>query len=188
MKILLTIEEYMERAIRNVMEAATETINPGADDTFKMDFIQMCAEKCTENHFMLVDSANRMFIRTFCYDRNGDMLEDTITGIDEADAMEFNSQPDLKEFNSKRRHSWEQTFEVFACDTDVYGNDVTDDEMKRNAAFTIIDKVHGAATEINGVNNTAYRIACEAFRRLYGHDYKPDREYKCPRHDDRLKC
>ena len=55
MKILLTIEEYKERAKNVIKETAKQTIAETASDYFKFELLSMLAHKCFTNEIMCVD-------------------------------------------------------------------------------------------------------------------------------------
>lgn len=170
MKVLLTIEEYKERAINLVMEVAKETLNPNAADIFKMDFIQLYAEKCVTDNVMYYDICNQMYIRTFEYDRNGRKITFDVTKeIDDKEAKEFNSQPLVKKYNDEAKKYWRRIHEITGYDKDGYYD-------KHSRVFNITYTLINIFNEVD--HNAAYHIANEAFKRLYGYEYEVDRDFK----------
>lgn len=170
MKILLSIEEYKERIINLVMDVANKTINPDGGDYFKFEYISWLVKECVTDHYQLVDVCNQMFINTFGRDRNGKLwCDENMRQIDEDEAKEFNSQEWYAKFNERARKNWEKQYYMCSC-VDGYGRDSLD-----NSIF--IEEVVSAYFVEN--TNEAYHLSLEIFKRLYGHDYEVDREFKC---------
>ena len=170
MKVLLTIEEYRERIINLVMDAANKSINPDGDDYFKFEFISWLVKECLTDHFHCVDFCNRMFINTFGRDRNGKLwCEENMQQIDEEEAEEFNSQEWYEKFNKDAKKRYEKQYYMSDC-TDGYGLDELDNRI-------YIEEVVSAYFLENC--NEPYYISLEIFERLYGREYKIDREFKC---------
>ena len=93
MKVLLTIEEYKERAANLVIETAKQIIADSAPDVYKWKVIDMLTEECFTWDINVIDQLNRMFFNTFWVDRNGDVFsEDVLSKIDQEEADEFNAQ------------------------------------------------------------------------------------------------
>ncbi len=172
MKILLTIEEYKERAINLVCEVAKQTIIPTAQDAFKWDFVRLLAENCVTDHIMYVDVANQMYIKVFEYDRNGRRLTEEIAReIDKAEAKEFNAQPECCKYHDNARKSYKPTYEIRGFDkNDWYPENFS---QSFDVTYNLLNIFH----ELD--HNAAYHIATESFKRLYGYEYEVDREFKC---------
>lgn len=168
MKILLTIEEYRERIIGNVMTVASRSISDGADDFFKWKFIELLTDMCLVEEVPAFDQCNQMFMRVFELDRNGNPLKETLKSIDQAEADEFNNQKWYKEFNEDARKSWKNTYLIYPYD-EMPGHDDWDHfyYTKRTLQHAFINDT-----------NTKYYIAKEIFLRLYGHEFKYDQNYK----------
>ena len=165
MKVLLTIEEYKERAINNIIEIANSCIVPTADDFFKWEFIHMLAQKSFENHFMLCEFSNRMWINVFDKDRNGKRLNSSnIRKIDKEEAEEFNRQDFYAHLKPR-----------YCCSSKLapyknLGKDV----------FTQQYNIHYLITlPFENVDNISYEIANICFKRLYGYEYEVDTNFVC---------
>ena len=168
MKVLLTIEEYRERIIKLVMDVANKTINPNGDDYFKFEYIKILVDKCLTNHLQLVDVCNQMFINTFDRDRNGKLwCEENISQIDKKEAEEFNSQDWYVKFNEERKKNWWPR--VIVQPSNNY----------REFEDAIYYVESAAQTYFLENTNEAYHISLEVFVKLYGYEYKIDRDFKC---------
>ena len=165
MKVLLTINEYKERAINNIIEIANKSIVPTADDFFKWEFIYMLAQKSFENHFMLREFANRMWINVFDKDRNGKRLNSSnIRKIDKEEAEEFNRQD----------------FYVHLEPRYCYSSKLAPYKNLGKDVFTQRYNIHDLITlPFKNVDNTAYEIADICFKRLYGYEYDVDTNFVC---------
>ena len=164
MNTLLSVEEYHERAINVVMETAMQNIAPNATDYFKYEFIYFLAQEALTDHFMRYDVANQMFIKVFMYDRNGKIITlENIKQIDKKEIKEFNSQPRYVEYNKKRKKNWQIIKELYWT-------------PKKEDFMIILKDV--LALPFKEDINSAYKIANEAFKRLYGHDYQIDKDFQ----------
>lgn len=164
MKILLTVEEYRERAINLVMEYAKKIITETADDYFKYEIISMLSDKCLTNEIMCVDVVNQLYFKTFLTDRNGNPLtKDVIKKIDEKEVEEFNSQEWYLKYNEKARKSYK--FCYYLRLPEDMGNDWFDRRYSIEEIVTM---------PFVKDNNESYKITCEAFKRLYGYDFHID--------------
>ena len=170
MKVLLTIEEYKERIIGLVMDVANKTINPNGDDYFKFEYISWLVGQCLTDNFHCVDVCNQMYINTFGRDRNGRLwCRENMRQIDEEEAEEFNSQEWYEAFNKKARKYYEKQYYFCSCE-DGYGLDDINNQI-------FIEEVVSAYFKENG--NEGYYMSLEVFKRLYGHEYEVDKEFKC---------
>lgn len=172
MKILLTIEEYKERAKNVIKETAKQTIAETASDYFKFELLSMLAHKCFTNEIMCVDIVNKMFFDVFRRDRNGNPITvETLRLIDEDEVKEFNSQEWYAKYNDERRKRYERTAEIRSFEKSGW-----DDEQRiRNLDYELDEAVLVPFTDNC---NTIYYLTLEIFKELYGHDYEIDREYK----------
>lgn len=171
MKVLLTIEEYRERIIQVVSEVAKETIIPGAPDCFKWEFISTMTEKAVTNHFMTIDEVNQLFIKSFEYDREGHRLSvESLKEIDQPEVDELEAQEWYVKYYEDCKKNWK------IADRVVPFNEIPPGGDPETFLFrTIITVQRPFVEDIN----TKYYIAKEIFKRLYGHDFEYDREYKC---------
>jgi hypothetical protein len=170
MKVLLTIEEYKERIIKLVMDVANKTINPNGDDYFKFEFISWLVKECLTDNFHCVDWCNRMYINTFGRDRNGKLWRnENMSQIDEKEAVEFNLQEWYAKFNEAAIKSYDKQYYMCDC-TEGYGLDEVDNRI-------YIEEVVSAYFLEN--TNEAYYLSLEIFKKLYGYEYKIDRDFKC---------
>lgn len=167
MNVLLTIEEYKERAINNIIEIVNSSIVPTADDFFKWEFIHLLSQKTFENHFMLIDYENRMWINVFDRDRNGKRLNSSnIRKIDKKEAEEFNAQTFYVNERSKRSYCFSSHIAPYKS----LGEDT----------WTQRDTIHDVITlPFRHVEAIAHEIADECFKRLYGYEYDVDTNFVC---------
>ena len=169
MKVLLTIEEYKERIINLVCDVAEKTINPSGDDWFKFEYIRLMVSKCLTDNFVLVDVCNQMFINVFGRDRNGKIwCDENINQIDEKEAEEFDSQEWYRNFNEKAKQNYEPTY--LMKQSKEYGRDLWD-------RIWYVRKI--AQDFFINDSNIEYELVKEIFKRLYGHEYEVDRDFKC---------
>ena len=168
MKVLLTINEYRERAINVIMETAKENINPNGNDYFKFQFIYHLAKETFDNQFMCVDVVNQLFIKTFRYDRNGKMLcLKNVKQINTKEADEFNSQEWYVDYNEKRKKSW-QPQQKIVCESHITKDQLRSDifDIERIVSLPFVEDI-----------NMPYHIANECFKRLYGYDFEIDKGF-----------
>lgn len=172
MKILLTIEEYKERAKNVIKETAKQTIAETASDYFKFELLSMLAHKCFTNEIMCVDIVNKMFFDVFRRDRNGNPITtETLRLIDEDEVKEFNSQEWYVKYNNERRKSYRRTAEIRSFEKSGWN----DEQRISNLDYELDEAVLAPFTDNC---NTIYYLTLEIFKELYGHDYEIDREYK----------
>ena len=170
MKILLTIEEYKERITKLVMDMANTTINPNGNNYFKMEYINLLVKECVTDNFHYVDFCNQMFINTFGRDRNGKLWsKENIKQIDDEEAEEFNSQEWYKKYNEKARKNYVPTKYMCSCSE----NDGTDEDVLNDTIF--IEEV----VSTYFLETDLSMLSLEIFKKLYGHDYEIDRDFKC---------
>ena len=160
MEKLLTFEEYNERAINLVVETAKKIIKDDADDLYKWGIVNLLVEKCLSWHFMLVDKVNELFFEVFGRDRNGEKFPNKIK-FSKKECKAFNSQPKIAEMNKKARESWGRIY-----------------ELEPDVVYEHYDFIDTLLSPFVDDCNSSYHIAKEAFKRLYGHDYEIDRDYK----------
>lgn len=172
MKILLTIEEYKERAKNIIKETAKQTIAETASDYFKYEILSMLTHKCFTDDFMCVDIVNKMFFEVFRRDKNGKVITtETLRLIDEDEVKGFNSQEWYVKYNTEKRKQYKRTAEIRS-----FENSGWDDEQRiRNLDYELNEAVLAPFT--NNCN-TLYHLTSEIFKELYGHDYEIDRDYK----------
>lgn len=170
MKILLTIEEYRQRAIGLIKETAKQTIAETASDYFKFEIISMLTKKCFTNEIMCVDIVNQLFLKLFLTDRNGNPItNETLKKINRKEVGEFNKQEWYVKRTEKQRKNYERVSELYPCDDPK--NYTEDDfwEMRYELENILLEPFD---------DNEAFIIAHQVFKELYGHDYEVDREYK----------
>lgn len=172
MKILLTIEEYRERAKNLIKETAKQTIAETASDYFKYEMLRMLVDRCFTYDIMCVDIVNKMFFEVFHRDRNGNAItEKTLRLIDEEEVSEFNSQEWYAKYNEEKRKYYHCTAEIRSFEKSGWN----DEQRVNNLSYEIDDAVLKPFTDNC---NTLYHLTTEIFKELYGHDYETDREYK----------
>lgn len=170
MKILLTIEEYKQRAIDLIKETAKQTIAETASDYFKFEILSMITKKCFTNEMMCVDIVNQLFFKVFLTDRKGKPITfETLKRIDEKEANEFNSQEWYVNYYEKKKKNYEPVYKIYPC---TEPDECTESDFD-NMEFQLIEVL---LTPFD--NNEEYRISLQVFKELYGYDYKIDREYK----------
>ena len=171
MKVLLTIEEYRERIIQVVTEITKETIIPEAPDYFKWEFISTMTEKAVTDHLMTIDEVNQLFIKSFEYDRDGHRLSiESLKKIDRSEVDELEAQEWYVKYYEDCKKNWKLADRVVPFNEIPSGGD-----LETFLFRTIITVQRPFVEDIN----TKYHIAKEIFKRLYGHDFEYDREYKC---------
>lgn len=171
MEVLLTIEEYKERAINLVMDVAKNLINPTADDWFKFETIMKFAGETFTNHYMLIEQENQLFIKCFCFDRNGKRLNSTnIKKIGRKEADEFNSQDWYKSEYEKAKKDWD----LARC----WSLKISPYKYMGNNTFERIVTIEDVVSKPFEDSNEAYYVAVECFKRLYGYEYHNNREFK----------
>lgn len=172
MEVLLTIEEYRERATNLVMDIAKSVINPTADDWAKYTTIRTFAEKVFHNDFECVDQANQLFIKCFSYDRNGKRLNSTnVNKIGRKEADEFNSQEWYKKEYEKAEKDW-NIGRCLKLEISPYKY------MGSNTFERIITIENVVSVPFHDDCNEIYYLTEEVFKRLYGYEFKYDRNYK----------
>ncbi len=167
MKVLLTTEEYRERAIGLVMEVAKETLRDEADDFFKYKFIRSLSKDCFEDRIGYMDEENRMFNGVFRKDRDGNPLDaEAIRRIGTREAKEFESQEwyaKRLDERKKRKIPYRYMYEY----KKMFGEEDSHRLRMVEDAISLPFKVDP---------NSALVVADEAFRRLYGHRFRYNEE------------
>lgn len=173
MKVLLTIDEYRERATKLVYETAKSVINPTADDWVKYETIATFAKKVYHNDVMAMEQPNQLFVKCFSYDRNGKRLNSTnVSKIGRKEADEFNSQPwYTKKFDGAKK-SW-NLVECWSLEISPYKN-LGENTFERIVTIEdVVSKPFRDAYEYE-----VYYLTEEVFKRLYGYEFKYNKEYK----------
>ena len=172
MEVLLTIEEYRERATNLVLDIAKSVINPTADDWVKYTTIRTFAEKVFHDDFQCIDQVNQLFIKCFSYDRNGKRLNSTnISKIGRKEADEFNSQEWYVKEYDKAHKNWE----LARC----WGLKISPYKyMGKNTIARRITIEDVVSFPFKDDCNEIYHLTEEVFKRLYGYNFEYDRNYK----------
>ena len=168
MKVLLTIEEYKERAANLVIETAKQIIADSAPDVYKWKVIDMLTEECFTWDINVIDQLNRMFFNTFWLDRNGNVFsEDVLSKIDQEEADEFNAQEWYVKDNEDAKKDWKPVIKIRPYKD--MGRDF------HGCKFWITDAL---LRPFHANCNVLYYIAKDIFKRMYGYEFEYDRDWK----------
>lgn len=169
MKILLTKEEYEERAINVVIDAARDLINEHANDYLKWNILHDWFKKCFTYEVMSVDIVNYFFFKVFGYDRDGKLFGvDNLININEKEIEEFESQEWYIKYVKQCKENY-YPIESIQPVLDKEFLDVNDE---------IFDITRVLLIPFTSDINVPYYLANKAFKRLYGYEYQIDRDFK----------
>jgi hypothetical protein len=163
MKILLTIEEYKQRAIDLIKETAKQTIAETASDYLKYEIISMLTKSCFTYRVMCVDTVNQLFIKLFLTDRNGNPItNETLKKLNSEEVDEFNKQEWYVKLVEKQRKNYERVSVLYPCDDP---ENYTDDDY-----WEMLYELENVLPEPFD-SYEQYVITEQVFKELYGYEF-----------------
>lgn len=167
MKILLTIEEYKERVVNNLVEIGKQSFSNNINDFIAFTTLHKLAEESYTYHLAYKDSSNQLFLGVFGVDRNGNNIKDTMFDITQEECDEFNSQPCMKKFYEDCKKRWNGYYELRPFDKNYI-------HPIYKVGCTTFDVFKVIIQPFEGDVNLPYYAAKEAFERLFGYKYEFD--------------
>ena len=178
MKVLLTKEEYEERAINVVIDAAKDLIYEHSDDYLKWNILHDWFKKCFNFESMRVDIIDQFFFKVFRYDRNGKSFDvENLIQINEREIEEFESQEWYIKYVEQCKENY-YPIESIQPVLDKEFLDVNDE---------FFDIIRVLLIPFTSDINIPYYLANKAFKRLYGYEYQMDKNFKLDNEIPELK-